>query len=510
MTQRDLSVLIDTNVIIHLEDNLAVNEDYSELYRLCQKHKVDIFIHERAFDDINRDNNIERRTVTLSKLKKYQELRSSPARTAQIEDLFGKVQTPNDAVDTALLFSLYIGAVDILVTEDKGILRRASNCKTPLSCYSVGEALDLIRTLKEPIPVKYPYIEERNCYELELADPIFNSLRETYNDFNKWYKDKCITERRNCWVIFDNSAIAALAIKKDETRDEVKELGIPGDKILKLCLFKVAESSRGERYGEQLLKQAMDYCFRNKYDSVYLTTYPQQISLIHTLEKFGFQQALNKKQEQVFYKNTGKVTLHNIKSNAGFDFHKKFWPQIKIDDSTKMHIIPIRPKYHSRLFPEYQADKSGKQLHLTLLGQVETKTPGNAIRKVYISKARYTKLSRGDIIIFYKSQDSILTTVGVVERVDFESDLKKLTMLTGNRTVYSLKELSYIASECKAPLVINFYFSFHLDEAITLNEALQHNLLKAAPESIVELDRSGFKNLMALMSARCKEIFNDA
>lgn len=505
----NLSILIDTNIIIHLEDYAAVREDYSELYRLCQKHKIDIFIHERAFEDINRDSDIQRREVTLSKLKKYQVLKNSPVNKSELEKLFGKISSENDAVDTAQLFSLHIGAISILITEDKGILKRGANCEKPLSCYTVAQALDLIRTLKEPVSVKYPYVEERNCYELQFSEPFFDSLRLDYSDFSNW-SNKCISERRTCWVIWDSEKIAALAIKKDEGTEDVKELNVPGNKILKLCTFKVAESARGERYGEQLLKQAMDYCFRNKYDSLYLTTYPHQVTLINTLEKFGFQQASDKNGEQVYYKWAGQVAKDDVKILQEFDFHKRFWPQVKMSSTTKVHVIPIKPQYHQRIFPEYQSDLTGQQLYLDLLKQVESKTPGNAIRKVYISKARYTKLTRGDVILFYKSEESIITTVGVVERVDFEANLTALMMLAGNRTVYSEQELTTTLSERGAALVINFYFSFHLDKPISLDEAKRSNILKGAPQGPMELHIESFQNLQALISPRCQEIFNYA
>src|SRR6478609_1890787 len=115
--QDNLSILIDTNILVHLEDNKEVTENCSELIRLCQKHKIDVFIHEKALEDISRDPNKTRKSITLTKQKKYQTLPSSPATQDELEALFGKIKKANDLVDTSLLYSLYTGSVSILVTE---------------------------------------------------------------------------------------------------------------------------------------------------------------------------------------------------------------------------------------------------------------------------------------------------------------------------------------------------------------------------------------------------------
>ena len=66
------SYLIDTNIIIGLEDNHTVQPAYSSFSSLAAKHKVDILVHEAARDDINRDKNADRKKISLSKLNKFQ------------------------------------------------------------------------------------------------------------------------------------------------------------------------------------------------------------------------------------------------------------------------------------------------------------------------------------------------------------------------------------------------------------------------------------------------------
>src|ERR1700744_1864099 len=63
--------LIDTNVVIGLEDNHTVQPAFASLLRLAATHKVGVFIHEAARDDISRDRDEARKKISLSKLDKF-------------------------------------------------------------------------------------------------------------------------------------------------------------------------------------------------------------------------------------------------------------------------------------------------------------------------------------------------------------------------------------------------------------------------------------------------------
>ena len=70
-------LLIDTNVFIGLEDEREVAPEFATLQQLCAQHSVRIFIHERAADDIRRDRDAKRRAISLSKIRKFEQLRTS-------------------------------------------------------------------------------------------------------------------------------------------------------------------------------------------------------------------------------------------------------------------------------------------------------------------------------------------------------------------------------------------------------------------------------------------------
>jgi hypothetical protein len=125
-------LLIDTNVFIRLEDPKKVDPASAEIVRKCGEHAVGVFVHDAALSDIARDKDHTRRDISLSKLRKFQELRAPklPDKT-ELEALFGPIKGANDEVDSALLYALQLNVVDLLITEDQGIHDRVK--LTPLA-----------------------------------------------------------------------------------------------------------------------------------------------------------------------------------------------------------------------------------------------------------------------------------------------------------------------------------------------------------------------------------------
>src|SRR5262249_34907530 len=106
----DRKLLIDTNIFIGLEDQTEVAPELASMVQLCNQHDAHIFIHEAAVEDINRDKDIQRRKVSLSKLAKFEQLKGIPCPPdSELVARFGPMPKPNDKVDVALLHALDIG-----------------------------------------------------------------------------------------------------------------------------------------------------------------------------------------------------------------------------------------------------------------------------------------------------------------------------------------------------------------------------------------------------------------
>jgi rRNA-processing protein FCF1 len=230
-------VLIDTNVIIELEDHKEVSPIFARFLQLCAQHGVRVFVHERALADVERDKNADRKAITRSKIRKFESL--SGIKLPPRDDLivqFGAMNKPNDEVDVALLQALDIGAVEFLVSQDQGIHSRARRKGADLAdrVLVVADALQWLETTFEALPVRLPLIEEVPAHAISLTDDIFESLRDGYADFDGWWKSKCIGGHRPCWIVTINSELAGLIVRKQENHAEAQTKFI-GSKILKIC-----------------------------------------------------------------------------------------------------------------------------------------------------------------------------------------------------------------------------------------------------------------------------------
>src|SRR5688500_756704 len=96
----DFKLLTDTNVIIGLEDAQPVQDSFAELFRLCIENGVGIFVDGATYDDVGRDRDVARRTVTLSKLAKFQKLHGVPTPPdEELVESFGPIKNDNDRSD---------------------------------------------------------------------------------------------------------------------------------------------------------------------------------------------------------------------------------------------------------------------------------------------------------------------------------------------------------------------------------------------------------------------------
>jgi hypothetical protein len=191
-------LLIDTNVIIGLEDPQPVQRSLADLVRISAENNIGLFVHGANYDDIRRDKNSVRRAVTLSKLEKFQQLRTTPVSdSAALVARFGTINSDNDQSDARLLTALDAKAVDFLVTEDIGLYRRANRAGLGNAVLTIDEALAWLKHTFQQQSVELPYIVERKAYEIPVESPILGSLRKDYVDFDTWF-DKCRQEHRDC------------------------------------------------------------------------------------------------------------------------------------------------------------------------------------------------------------------------------------------------------------------------------------------------------------------------
>jgi predicted nucleic acid-binding protein/GNAT superfamily N-acetyltransferase len=500
--------LIDTNVIIGLEDYHTVQPAFAALLSIAAKYKVDVMVHEAARDDIQRDKDIARRNISLSKLEKFQLLRKVRGlEPAELERKFGRLNRPNDVVDATLLDAIERGAADFLVTEDRGLHERARRVSAELGrrVLFVADAVQLLRTTYEPVEAPIRYVEEVNANEILLTDEIFDSLREDYAPFDTWWREKCVRERRPCWAVFDEG-LAGLIVRKDESAiDTDATIKVP--KILKICTFKVRPEKRGVKLGELLLKKVFWFAQANHYDLVYITTYRTQAALIDLLEYYGFKNTATKADGELIYeKPFARVALSTVEGVSNFELDRLNYPRFVTRPDIRAFGVPIKEGYHDTLYPDLRNPAQPDLFEAIGMGS-GPKRPGNTIRKVYLCRAQSTLGPPGSLLLFYKGKSQsppsqALTAIGIFEESAMASSTKDLMLLTGGRSVYSEAELSEWKATARRPVkVINYLLAAYIEPAIALDELRTLGVIAGhPPQSIFELKMERLNALLPRMN----------
>ena len=497
--------LIDTNVFIGLEDEREVSSDFASLQQLASKHGVRILVHEAARDDIGRDRDARRRQISLSKVAKFQILyKVRGLTTGELAAEFGALPRPNDVVDATLLHALTIGAADFLITEDSGLHERARRHSSTLGrrVLYVADATSLLRTTYEPIDVPIRFVEEVDAHTIPASDPIFDSLREGYPDFDSWWRDKCVRQRRKCWIVTDEGMLAGIVVRKEESAGAT-DATLLGEKILKVCTFKVRPERRGIKLGELLLKQVLWFGQKNRFDVVYLTTFPAQTTLIDLLSYYGFEATRTASNGEItFEKPLSRDLLPAGDSDDLFRLASQNYPRFHAGPQVKGYGVRIQEEFHESLFPELRDIRQPELFEFGGFGP-GPRLPGNTVRKVYLCRAQALITQPGALLFFYKGlsqrpPSQAITTVGIFEDMTLAHSTEALRQLAGGRSVYSERQLlAWKATENRPVKVINFLLMGHIEPPITLPELRGEGIFDGhPPQSIFQFKSKGLAALL--------------
>jgi hypothetical protein len=210
--------------------------------------------------------------------------------------------------------------------------------------------------------------------------------------------------------------------------------------------------------------------------------------------------------ELVMEKAIAKGPLPSVVGNV-FEFDRLNYPRFIEGETVRKFGVPIQPDYHRRLFPEIafgaELPLFPRQAFGLMLSHGQERTPGNTIRKVYLCRAKITRLRPGDLLFFYMSKDEryeasqSITTVGIVEQVVDVLAGDDLIRLTAKRSVFSAKELREMNASERSPVkMIDFLLVGHSQPPVHLNTLVQDGVFSGRPpQSIAELGGEQYRRL---------------
>jgi predicted nucleic acid-binding protein len=502
-------LLIDTNIAISLEDPTETSPIAAELVRLANKHSIPIFISPASYADIRRDRNLPRQSVTKSKLAKYQTLADLPQLSASdLAARYGRISSSNDHNDCILLQALDSKAVDILITQDRNLRKRAANSGLEGRALDLAEACELLKRTYESVEIRLPRISDKKVYQVDARDQIFDSLRKSYQDFDSWL-DKCAGQHRDCWIIESENRINGIVIRKDERIEEAPIIS-KGTKALKICTFKLADDAQGGRLGELLLKQTLWHAHANKYDAIYLTTFPQQEKLIQLFETFGFLSTGKNSAGELILEKSLRPDLKDYENLLhSIQIARQLYPTYRDDNKITKYVVPIQSRWHLSLFPE--ADGRRQMTMLPETGDIapHKDRQGNTIRKVYVCRSNINSIEAGSLILFYLSKDKSrmdsqsIVTIGVAEKMYAATSVEEVIAFTSRRSVFSDKDIASMEPSADHPVkLIDFLLVGHLATPISLNDLILKKVLKAQPQSIQKIEHDGYVLLKEKLAIR--------
>lgn len=484
--------LLDTNILIPLEDShVPLPLGLANFVRLAREYGHPLVIHPASEDDLNRDRNADRGTRTRERLEQYSRLDS-------ISDCPWNSSATNshDTADNAILYALYCDAAHYLVTEDKGLHKKAVSRGLGDRVYAINAAEDLLRRLHEPASVHLPNIQDVPLHSLTklLNDEFFDSLREEYPEFDSWFRD-CARNDRRAWVYWiDPNKLGALCVYARKENDDATGQGdILFGSSLKLCTFKVSPDCRGRKIGELFLKAAFRYATENRLENIFIHGNPdKQNILFELLTDFGFSEFGRYDGDVVYVKPHPIAPPDDSATNlSAFEYFRRYFPHFRHGSDIRKFIIPIRPEYHRILFSDYL---SPAETQMALFESPHTAS--NAIKQAYLCHAQLGKMKPGDVVLFYRSTDErAVTSLGIVEEYITLQDVNEIVDLVRRRTVYSMAQIAVMAT--KPTKVMLFRLVKHFSRPPSGEWLNRNQIVNGNIQTIREIDDEAFEQLIS-------------
>ena len=471
-----LKLLFDTNVF-YACINISPGRQHPDsaaatrLMELMNRHGCEAWLTAATRRDIDRAGSSELRYASNLLMRQWRTLEPLTVPPRLLDK--ARYQQPlseNDAVDTHMLAALDAEAVDCLITQDKALRRHAANAGFGDRTTTIQGGIELLERLFGE-PTQFPTVRPCPAYGLPPTDPIFDSLREDDSGFDEWFQ-KARRDHRPCFVIDGESGLDAVAVLETEIDEPY---GIRG-KVLKISAFAVADRAEGAKREELLLKSVFDHAAGEDHDRIYIEIYPHHDRLVPLLERFGFVDcgARTDRGEAVLCKDRQPEAV-----DAQLDpleYHRRFGPPALLVRNA--FIVPIQPRWHDALFPESRS-------HPELFAPP---APGNAMLKAYLSRSNIQQVTPGALILFYRSRDRrAVTAAGVVDDVLRSSDPVEIRRFVGLRTVYSDAEVGELCAGQRSVLAVLFRHDRVLPDGWTLDELIQADLVRGAPQTIQEV-----------------------
>ena len=490
-----MRVLLDTNIVIHRETSVIMKNDIGHLFKWLDDLKYVKCIHPATLDEIKRHKDPQVVKTMGIKLSSYHVLKTVAVMGPEVQAVSAKYdKTLNDTIDTAILNEVFSGRVDLLITEDKNIHKKAKELGLLDKVFTINQFLEkVIAENPELADYKVLSVRKKLFGNIPLHDPFFDSFREDYPGFDKWFIKKSDEWAYICSV--ESDIVAFLYLKQEGPDEYYGDITPPMGRArrLKIGTFKVVHN--GYKIGERFLKIIFDNALQFGVGEIYVTIFDKTLEqklLIALLQEWGFK-------------------YHGLKASATGNEHvyvRDFYPAVDkpnpklsfpyVDAEGGVYFVPIYPAYHTELLPDSILNNESKA------DFVEHEPHRNAISKVYISRSFERSMKPGDLIVFYRTggyHAGVVTTIGVVENVVLNiPDEKTFIQLCRKRSVFDDAELSkHWHYKRSRPFIVNFLSVYSFPKRPNLAKLIELGVIadvNSVPQGFARISKDALDKIL--------------
>lgn len=494
-----MRALLDTNIIIHRENTKVTNQSIGLLYYWLDKLHYEKLIHPYSLKELRKYCNPSMQELYDVKLTSYVEMKTIANQTEEFVEMLKEApKTENDKIDNQLLCEVYCGRADILITEDRRMRKKAIMLGLSDRVFSINAFIEKASN-ENPALLSYKALSVKKDYigNVDVKNVFFDSLRESYDGFNRWFAKKSDEEAYICYS--DNDLILGfLYLKTEDVDSDYRDITpeFQPKKRLKVGTFKV--ESTGFRLGERFVKIIFDNAIERKVDEIYVTLFEDREELKalgNLLRRWGFfdygVKRTGAKEEKVLVKR-----MNSYNTSLGI---KQNYPNV--DYAVGKRILPIYPKYHTTLLPDSRL-KTERDVDF-----IDDVAHRYALQKVYITWGMKSGVKSGDILVFYRIGDSypkkyssVITTIGVIDEIVSNFANKEEYMsYCENRSVFKKEELEQFWNQHRANLcVVKFIYITSFLNRLNLEYLWENNIVGApnGPRPFVKITDAQFEQIV--------------
>ena len=438
-------VLLDTNIIIHREGYNNVTFEVSELYNWLDKLNSTKIIYPKTVDEIKKyQDEIAKKSISI-KLNTYEMLIPHDIVDTHFKSVVSQFSLDdNSVIDNEILYQAYDGLVDLLITNDNKILKKAFLLGIRDIVLSVDEYLKIVETeFPKKIDYKMLSVRKEKFGNIDLNDEFFETLKQSYPGFEEWFYSK---NQEEAYAFKNEGKIHGFLYVKTEYPDEKDYLTIvpplSPKKRLKVGTFKIDPSLKGFRLSERFLKIIFDNALNAKAKEIYITFFENMNNEIDALRDvlqkwgfcyYGYKMSNNGKKESVYVKSLQK---YDASKDIKFNFPN-------LPKNQRIFILPINPEYHTDLFPDSILKNEDMNLYSGNKGHLYS------LEKIYLSNIDGKGAKPGDLIVIYRNGDrlpkrysSVCTCLTVLEDIITPTSKRQYIEECSNKSVFSDDELN--------------------------------------------------------------------